>query len=508
MKRLEILALVLALGLVLGACAPPAAPTQEPLPTASERPTDVPTADPTEPLPPTPTKPAPATVTQPATDEPTVTPTVSASPEATEIPQPPFEPVVGLDLVAEGMSAPVDLAVTGDGSGRLFIVDQVGVIWVVTAEGELLDEPFLDLRDRVVGLNPSYDERGLLGLAFHPDYADNGRFYVYYSAPLDPEAPSGWNHTSHLSRFRVSETDENRGDPGSEQVILRVDQPQGNHDGGEIAFGPDGYLYIALGDGGGANDVGTGHAEDWYEANRGGNGQDVTENLLGSILRIDVDGGDLYGIPEDNPFVGDEGLDEIWAYGFRNPYRFSFDAADDRELFVADVGQNLWEEVSIVARGGNYGWNVKEGAHCFSPATPNQPPETCPNADPEGDPLIDPIIEYRNGSPPQGLGLAVVGGYVYRGEDLSGFEGRYVFGDWSTSFNVGDGTLLVASPPGLDGDGWSFQELEIGTTDDGRLGAFVLGFGQDAQNELYVLTSNASGPAGSTGGVWRIVPAE
>jgi glucose/arabinose dehydrogenase len=436
-----------------------------------------------------------------------VTPTVAASPEPTDVPQTAFEPVVGLELLAEGLSAPVDLAVAGDGSGRLFVVDQVGVIRVLTAEGELLDEPFLDLRDRIVGLNPGYDERGLLGLAFHPDYAENGLFYVYYSAPLDPQAPQGWNHTSHLSQFRVSGREQNQADPGSEAVIMRVDQPQGNHNGGEIAFGPDGYLYVALGDGGGANDVGNGHAPDWYEANRGGNGQDVTENLLGSILRIDVDGGDPYGVPGDNPFVGDDGLDEIWAYGFRNPYRFSFDAAGNQALFVADVGQNLWEEVSIVTGGGNYGWNVKEGAHCFSPASPNQPPEECPDSDPDGNPLIDPVVEYQNGNAPGGLGLAVVGGYVYRGQALSSFEGRYVFGDWSTSFSVGDGTLLVASPPGLDGDGWSFQELRI-DTDDGRLDAFVLGFGQDAQNELYVLTSNAAGPAGDTGRVWKIVPAE
>jgi hypothetical protein len=254
--------------------------------------------------------------------------------------------------------------------------------------------------------------------------------------------------------------------------------------------------------------VGTGHAEDWYEVNGGGNGQDVTTNLLGSIVRIDVNTGDLYEAPQDNPFVEEEGLDEIWAYGFRNPYRFSFDAGGGRELFVADVGQNLWEEVSIVTGGGNYGWNVKEGAHCFSPASPSQPPEDCPDRDAEGDRLIDPIIEYQNGNAPDGLGLAVVGGYVYRGQALPSFERRYIFGDWSTSFNVGDGTLLVASPPEMEGDRWSFQELEIGTSDDGRLGAFVLGFGQDAQNELYVLTSNASGPTGDTGRVWKIVSSE
>jgi glucose/arabinose dehydrogenase len=402
------------------------------------------------------------------------------------------------------------MASPGDGSGRLFIADQIGLIRVVTAEGELLDEPFLDIRDRMVALNPGYDERGLLGLAFSPDYAENGLFAVYYSAPLAADGPQGWNHTSQLSWFAVTEEDPNVANPDSEQTILRVDQPQGNHNGGEIAFGPDGYLYVGLGDGGGANDVGTGHVEDWYDANRGGNGQDISQNMLGSILRLDVETPGPYLIPDDNPFSGEGAsrLPEIWAYGLRNPWRFSFDTGGEQELFVADVGQNLWEEVDIVTQGGNYGWNVKEGAHCFSPATPNQPPTACPGTDPEGDPLIDPIIEYQNGNAPGGLGLAVVGGYVYRGDALPAFGGRYVFGDWSTSFTAPNGTLFVAAPPESDGEGWSFQELEIVTREDGRLGAFLLAFGQDAEKELYVLTSGVSGPSGSTGKVWRLVPAE
>jgi glucose/arabinose dehydrogenase len=500
MKRSKILAWALVVGLALGACASSEAPTEEATPTVTERVTEAPTESPTEP--------ATVTPTEPASEEPTPTPTLTEAPEATPTPQPPFEAIVGLELVTEGLNAPVDLMPAGDGSGRLFVVDQAGLIRILTPEGELLDEPFLDIRDRMIGLRPGYDERGLLGLAFHPDYQQNGVFYVYYSAPLDPGAPQGWNHTSHLSRFTVSEGDENRGDRGSEEVILRVDQPQSNHDGGKIAFGPDGYLYVALGDGGGANDVGAGHVEDWYEANPGGNGQDVTENLLGSLLRIDVDTGDPYGVPEDNPFVGREGLDEIWAYGLRNPYRFSFDAGGDLELFAADAGQNLWEEVSIVTEGGNYGWNVKEGSHCFSPATPNQPPETCPDADPEGNPLIDPIIEYRNGGPPEGLGLAVVGGFVYRGEALPGFEGRYVFGDWSRNFAAGNGTLFVATRPESEGSMWTFEELRIATSDDGRLGEFLLAFGQDAENELYVLTSGTPGPAARSGRVYKIVAAE
>lgn len=493
MRPFRILGLTLLLGLV--ACAAPATPTREPPEAATEEPTGVPTE--------TPSGPATATAAEPAAGQPTATP--EAAPQVTATVER-LEPVVGLELVVEGLSAPVDLMPAGDGSNRLFIVDQVGRIHVLTADGQLLDEPFLDLRDRMVGLQSGYDERGLLGLAFHPDYRENGFFYVYYSAPLRPGAPQGWNHTSHLSRFTVSEGNDDLADPGSEQVLLQVDQPQSNHNGGKVAFGPDGYLYVALGDGGGANDVGTGHVDDWYEVNRGGNGQNVTDSLLGAILRIDVDGEDSYAVPEDNPFVGREGLDEVWAYGLRNPYRFAFDAGGDHRLFVADVGQNLWEEVNIATGGGNYGWNVKEGAHCFSPATPNQPPEQCPDTEPDGTPLIDPVIEYGNVNVPGGFGLAVVGGYVYRGEALSGFQGRYVFGDWSRSFSAGDGSLFVAAPSDAEGSLWSFEELRVATSDDGRLGAFLLALGQDAQNELYLLTSGDSGPLSGTGRVYRIVP--
>lgn len=451
----------------------------------------------------------PVSTGTPADPEQTADPSPGASPSPMTA-QGPFEPVVGLELVAEGLTAPVSLKAAGDGSGRLFLVDQAGLIRVITAEGELREEPFLDIRGRMVAINPGYDERGLLGLAFDPDYEDSGQFAVYYSAPLNDEAPSGWNHTGQVSWFSVSEQDENVADLDSERSILRVDQPQGNHNGGEIAFGPDGYLYVALGDGGGANDVGTGHVEDWYEANAGGNGQDITQNLLGSILRIDVDTSELYRVPEDNPFAGEgeEGLPEIWAYGLRNPYRFSFDAGGDGELFAADVGQNLWEEVSIITRGGNYGWNVKEGTHCFSAATPNQPPEDCPSLEPDGIPLIDPVLEYQNGNAPGGLGLAVVGGYVYRGQALPSFDGRYVFGDWSTSFGQGDGILLAATRPDQEGAMWSLEELDIAGREEGKLGAFLLGFGQGPANELYVLTSQSPGPQGNTGRVWKMVPAE
>jgi glucose/arabinose dehydrogenase len=346
----------------------------------------------------------------------------------------------------------------------------------------------------------SFDERGLLGLAFHPDYDENGRFFVYYSAPLREGAPEGWNVTSHISEFLVSQ-DPNRADPTSERILLQIDKPQFNHNAGTVVFGPEGYLYISIGDGGGANDVGLGHVEDWYADNAGGNGQDITDNLLGSILRIDVDGGAPYAIPPDNPFVNKEGLDEIWAYGLRNPYRISFDGA---RLFAGDAGQGLWEEVSLVVRGGNYGWNVKEGTHCFDAENSSESPADCPDMAPGGVPLRDPVIEYANANNPLGgIGLVVVGGHVYRGSELPQLRGRYVFGDWSRSFAAPDGTLLAATPrkQGL----WRIQELLVEGNPGGRLGQFILGFGRDSRGEIYVLTSQQLGPTGNTGRVFRLV---
>jgi glucose/arabinose dehydrogenase len=405
-----------------------------------------------------------------------------------------------LQEVAAGLTSPVALAEPPDGSRRLFTVDQIGLIRVVLPNGQLLAEPFLDVRDRLVPLMTNFDERGLLGLAFHPDYAENGRFFVFYSAPLRAGAPAGWNCTSHISEFLVS-ADPNRADASSERILLQVDKPQFNHNGGTIAFGPDGKLYISLGDGGGANDVGLGHVEDWYADNAGGNGQDITDNLLGSILRIDVDSGAPYAVPADNPFVGAEGLDEIWAYGFRNPYRFSFDG---NRLLAGDAGQVLWEEVSLVVKGGNYGWNVKEGTHCFDAENPGVSPAQCPSAAPGGVPLRDPVIEYANARNPQGgLGLVVVGGHVYRGSELPQLRGLYVFGDWSRSFARPDGTLLASKPrrQGL----WTIQEIQIQGRPNGRLGHFILGFGRDAGGEVYVLTTDRTGPNGNTGKVYRLV---
>lgn len=414
---------------------------------------------------------------------------------------------VALEPTASGLTSPVVLKPAPDDSGRLFVVDQTGVIRILSPDGELLATPFLDLSESIVDLNAGFDERGLLGLAFHPEYDVNQRFFVYYSAPLRAEAPQDYDHTSHISEFQASSADPNVADPASERVLLAVDQPQFNHDAGQIAFGPDGYLYIPLGDGGGANDDQSGHVEDWYEVNGGGNGQDVQQNLLGSILRIDVDGGDPYGIPADNPFAGDpEVLDEIWAYGFRNPFRIAFDVGGTNQLFVGDAGQNLWEEVSIVEAGQNYGWNVMEGTHCFSTETPSESLADCPTTGAMGEPLVDPILEYANANQQGGIGFVVIGGRVYRGTAIPELSGRYVFGDWSASSDSGDGTLFVAAPSPSSAAAWEFEEVAVADRPGGRIGEYVLSFGHDVSEEMYVLTTESRGPTGDTGKVYRLVP--
>lgn len=410
-----------------------------------------------------------------------------------------------LEVVAEGLTAPVYLTEAPDESGRLFVVDQIGVIRIVTSDGELLDESFLDLRDRMTELRETFDERGLLGLAFHPQYATNGRFFVHYSGPLRDEADPEWDHTSHISEFSVSD-DPAVADAESERVILQVDQPQFNHNGGTVTFGPDGYLYISLGDGGGGGDTGIGHVEDWYEANEGGNAQAFDQNLLGTVLRIDVDGAEPYEVPADNPFVDDDGLDEIYAFGLRNPYRISFDMDGDGGLLVADAGQDLWEAVYLVESGGNYGWNVREGSYCFDTEDRRTVPPACPQEDPDGRPLVPPVIEYPHFRQPDGLGIVVVGGHVYRGDAVPDLQGRYIFGDWSTSFGSPGGKVFAVTERREDAR-WGFNELLFEGMPDGRLERYVLGFGRDLSGEVYILTSAVSIPSGQSGAVHRIAPA-
>lgn len=405
-------------------------------------------------------------------------------------------PRVSLEPVAEGFAAPMAFLSAKDGTGRMFLVDQIGLVRIVQANGTVQSDPFLDLRDRMVELMAGYDERGLLGLAFHPGFAENGRIFVFYSAPLRTDAPPGWNCTNHVSEFSVSKSNPNKVDMNSEKVLVQVDKPQFNHNGGGIAFGPDGYLYIPLGDGGNADDFGLGHAPD-------GNGQNTT-TFLGKILRIDVDRvdeGKAYGIPGDNPFLGREGtLPEIYALGLRNPWRISFDTGGNGSLFVCDVGQNLWEEVDIVSRGGNYGWHIREGTHCFDPKNPIEPPANCTNRGTSGETLIEPIIEYGHD-----LGTAVVGGYLYRGQALPDMQGKYIFADWSNEFSRGNGTLLLATPSqaGL----WACKEIEIAGQPSGRVDRFIHSLGMDDGGEVYLLTSDELGLTGSTGKIFKILPA-
>ena len=410
---------------------------------------------------------------------------------------------VELEVVAEGLTSPVYLTQAPKDDSRLFVVDQIGEVRIIK-DGELLETPFLDLKSKLVQLNPGFDERGLLGLAFHPDYAYNGRFFVYYSAPLRAPAPSGYNHTSYVAEFRVSPGNPDMADMTSERTILAIDQPQGNHNAGTLQFGPkDKLLYISLGDGGGANDVALGHVEDWYDVNEGGNGQDIEENLLGSILRIDVNSGSPYSIPADNPFVGRDGLDEIYAYGFRNPYRYSFDRHTGK-LLAGDAGQALYEEVSVVVKGGNYGWNVKEGRHCFNAANNTEPLADCPDVDVYGNILIDPVIEFKNSNNfADGLGVVVIGGYVYRGDNVFfDLGGDYLFGVWSQG--QGQGGALYAAEAKYGSSNWNFRKLSIRNHEQDELGHNLLGFGEDNAGELYVLTTDNSGPQGNTGMVFRI----
>lgn len=426
---------------------------------------------------------------------------------------------VDLKLVADGLVSPVALAEAPDDSRRLFVADQTGKVWIIDAFGNKAPQPFIDVSSKMVALQPFYDERGLLGFAFHPNYKDNGKFYLFYNAPPPPGGPTEdagntglpktWNNTCRVSEFKVS-ANANQADAASERIILEVPHPQFNHNGGAIAFGPDGFLYISIGDGGNKNDLGPGHVEDWYAANAGGNGQDVERNLLGNILRISINAYTKernYGIPNDNPFVGKRGYNEIYAYGFRNPYRFSFDMGGSRRLFAGDAGQVLYEEIDVVTKGGNYGWNVKEGTHCFNAADELTELSSCPSMDAFGNPLLDPVIELKNYRHPGGGGVtvAVVGGYVYRGHDIPHFEGKYIFGSLSAESGVAKGEIFMSAPAGSGL--WGFEKVALKSFPD-NLGLYVKGFGQDLRGEVYVLASGEIGPRGTAGKVYKLVAAK
>ena len=328
---------------------------------------------------------------------------------------------------------PIDLQYPPDESNRLFVVEQEGYIYVFENDVFVTDKTiFLDIRDRIV----FEGERGLLGLAFHPDYENNGYFFVNYTAP-------GPLRTV-VSRFQVTADDPDVGDELSEHIIIEINQPFTNHNGGQVVFGPDGYLYIGMGDGGAGGDP--------Y-----GHGQNLN-TLHSSMLRIDIDNPDEglnYGIPDNNPFVGTGYREEIYAFGLRNPWRFSFDPVTNI-CWIADVGQNLYEEIDLLEVGGNYGWNIMEGAHCYDP------PVGCDTAG-----LIMPFYEYNHN-----VGESITGGFVYRGSLVPDLYGKYIFADfeygdvWSLEYEGGN-------PP------------EVSTLGD--LGPYsVTSFGVDQHNELYI----------------------
>lgn len=341
---------------------------------------------------------------------------------------------LAVTVVAQGLQSPLFLT-SPVRDARLFIVEQSGRIRVVR-NGQLLPTPFLDVSDVV----SAGGERGLLGLAFHPEYASNGWFFVNYTDR---------NGDTRVVRYTVS-ANTDLADRGSGKMILSVAQPYGNHNGGHVTFGPDGMLYVGMGDGGSANDP---H----------GHGQNPA-TLLGTLLRLDVDGGDPYAIPADNPFVGrQDAAPEIWAIGLRNPWRFSFDRQSGL-LFIGDVGQNAWEEIDVVpaaAAAVNYGWDVMEGTHCFG----------SPVCDQDG--LRPPLVDYGHDD-----GCSVIGGYVYHGTAMPAVQGHYFYADWCQgwvrSFRVRDGGVR------------EHTEWEVGDVGN------VLSFGEDAAGELYLLSQNGT----------------
>jgi len=414
---------------------------------------------------------------------------------------------VDIQLIADGFVSPIQL-VSVPGSQNLYVVDQVGKIWRIDNDGNRTTTPFLDLTSKLVPLDPGFDERGLLGLAFHPDYKNNCRLYVYYQLPPRAGGPAPgvpWDNLSRVSEFTAN-CETKTVALSTEKVLLEWDDPQFNHNGGTIMFGLDDFLYISIGDGGRANDTGPGHVDDWYATNGGGNAQNIEANFLGKILRIDVDG-NPYNIPPTNPFVDRPGLDEIFAFGFRNPYRMSQDRGGDQYWIIADAGQALYEEVDVLFKGGNYGWNVKEGNHCFSTADSSRELPSCPSVDNRGKAFIEPVLELNNWQNPRGgSATTIIGGYVYRGTAIKSWEGKYVFGTFSQTPTTPNGQLFIATPQWAGGT-WQYEKVSLESNPD-HIGYYLRGFGEDDNGELYVTVSSMLGPQGNTGKVFKLVAVE
>ena len=385
------------------------------------------------------------------------------------------------------------------GENRFLVIEQWGRVKVID-NGKLRPEPLLDIRSKIhKPLHHDFDERGLLGIALHPKFKDNGKFYVSYSAHLDfgsaLDQMLWYSHSNVVEEYTISKSDRNSADPSSARRIMSTPWPQFNHNGHWIGFGPDNMLYISMGDGGYANDWGIGHHVTM------GNGQDMS-TVLGKILRIDVDsrtGAKPYGVPSDNPFVNNkQAKPEIWALGLRNPWRCSFDTGS-KQLFCGDVQQNSYEEVSIIGKGQNLGWRKMEATHCFDYTKPDEHPANCDKAG-----LTPPILEYNNcTAKPQGCrGISVTGGYVYQGKHAA-LKGKYIFGDWSKSFAEMDGQIFIATNTGGK---WSMEVAEVVNLPGKK--PYVLAFAQDNAGEVYALTSVTTGPNGSLDTIYRIVPAQ
>lgn len=438
-------------------------------------------------------------------------------------------PNVALQPIAEGLDAPIFLVTLPDNSDRKLIGDQTGKVWLLDSDGHRQVEPFLDLSENLAPLLQAFDERGLWSLAFHPEYRTTGSMFVTYSAKRRDQSPySGETaYTWRLSEFRADVSNPNRADLSSERVLLELDWINRKHNGGGLAFGQDGFLYVGIGDGGGVHGVPDvyvapeltdeefRHAaeikedpfrlpEEFYHYDSWA--QDL-HRLHGKILRLDVNGEAPYAIPPTNPFSGrKEGRDEIWAWGFRNPFRLAFDSAGAGDLFVNGVAESLWETIYMVDRPGNYGWAVREGTHCFDRSRAFDPPKDCPRQDAVGEIMRDPVVEYPNWSvkrewskiDAEPLGTANVGGFIYRGAMFPKLFGKLVFGDFSTRLEAPSGQIFVGSPA-QDWRGlWPFERLiEI----DQRIHSLA----QDGRGELYVMTTAHGIPVGKTGKVWKLV---
>lgn len=411
--------------------------------------------------------------------------------------------------IASGLTAPVALADPGDGSGRLFVVEQHGLVRTMDRAG-IMGPDLLDLRGRLLPLREDFEERGLLGFALHPDFAVNGQVYVSYSAPLRAGAPSGWNHTRRISELTLA-PGATAIDLASERVLLELDWPSRKHNGGGLGFGVDGFLYIGLGDGGGVHGVGPetlwsafetpAHAVHWDRL-----AQDVT-TLFGKVLRIDVDRGfPGYGVPPGNPFAGGGGRPEIFALGFRNPYRFGMDRLTGA-ITVTAVAETLWEAVYLIDGPGNFGWPVREGTHCVDRLKPRTPPGDCAEAGAEGWRFRQPVVEYANmqvmhpesGVQAEGIGTAVTGAVIYRGSAAPELRGKLIFTDWSRDFMKPSGQVFAARPADGYGDLWPFEKLA-------ELDTRIIGLAEDAEGELYILTNDQLGPFGQSGQIYRLEP--